>query len=136
MTTREPYRILVTGMRGKHADDTLPLHHRDIVVSALTVVVAWGARDGRKVVIVHGKCHKGGVDLVAEQWAQDVGVATEPHPADWGKGRGAGNVRNGEMVALGADVCLAFPGPTSTGTWDCLKQAARAGIPGRVYPLI
>jgi hypothetical protein len=38
------------------------------------------------------------------------------------------------MVALGADICLAFPGPGSIGTWHCIKAAANAGIPVRIYP--
>lgn len=40
----------------------------------------------------------------------------------------AGNYRNAEMVAAGADVCLAFPLGRSTGTRDCMRRAEAAGI--------
>jgi len=32
------------------------------------------------------------------------------------------------MVALGAKLCIGFPGPRSRGTWDCLEKATNAGI--------
>jgi hypothetical protein len=38
------------------------------------------------------------------------------------------------MVGLGADLCLAFPLPGSTGTPHCVGLARAAGIPVRVYP--
>jgi hypothetical protein len=40
----------------------------------------------------------------------------------------AGNYRNTEMVAAGADLCLAFPLGRSTGTRDCMRRAKAAGI--------
>lgn len=64
--------------------------------------------------------------------------------ADWDRlGKRAGPERNGRMVAEAVRqkeegntvVCFAFPTRTSKGTWDCLRQAARNGIQGRVVPL-
>lgn len=72
-----------------------------------------------------------GADTLASQWARSRGVAEDPHPALWyprpGKlDRGAGFKRNAEMAALGADVCIAFPG--GNGTADMCSRAAASGI--------
>jgi hypothetical protein len=83
-------------------------------------------------------------------------VVAEPHPADWDScGPGcvlgdtahrraaaraaklgrpvwcprAGRRRNGEMVAAGADVALAFCLDDSPGTLDCMGRAKAARIP-------
>lgn len=48
--------------------------------------------------------------------------------ADWDSfGNGAGPERNGRMVRQ-AVVLLAFPGPASKGTWDCVRQAQDYGL--------
>lgn len=127
----EAYRILVTGAREATAEQD------DFVVSVLYVAAMPHLQLGREVIIIEGRCPKGGVDRAAERWAKSAkGVIDEPHPADWNKhGRAAGNIRNTEMVRTGAHICLAFPGPKSTGTWDCLTKAGKAGIHVRIYPL-
>ena len=62
-----------------------------------------------------------------------LGYGAARHPADWDKhGKAAGMIRNREMVALGADICLAFPIGRSPGTRACIREAQRAGIPVRV----
>lgn len=124
-------RVLVTGTRDTTAtQDTF-------VARTLARVCGEALGNGRPVVIVEGRCPKGGVDRAAQRWAESTpGVTDEGHPADWKQyGKRAGMIRNGEMVHAGADICVAFPGPGSIGTWDCLKKAAAAGIAGRVYPL-
>lgn len=124
-------RILITGAR-----KTTP--QQDAYVQATLDAIAGRAlTHGRSVTIVHGQCHTGGVDLAAETWAErTVGAEHEPHPADWQRyGKAAGMIRNREMVSLDADICLAFPGPESRGTWDCLTRAAKNGIHVRIYPL-
>lgn len=83
-------------------------------------------------VIVHGAGR--GADSLAEQAARDLGLATEPHPANWARfGRSAGPRRNGDMTAVGADLCLAFrlEGP-SPGTDDMIRRCRAAGIPVRL----
>lgn len=81
------------------------------------------------LVVVHGDCPTG-ADAMAQSFCEFLGVPTERHPADWSKyGRGAGPIRNQEMVDLGADLCLAFPLPGSRGTANCMKLARAAGIP-------
>lgn len=104
-------------------------------------------------VLCHGAAR--GADDLLRRVAEGLGIPTEAHPAQWNQHdancppshqgqqtcRMAGHRRNGQMVGLGADVCLAFPthgiqlapgeNPqnTSRGTWDCATKAKDAGIP-------
>lgn len=91
--------------------------------------------------VVHGAWPHG-ADAIADQWAtekQQAGADVHPeqHPANWGRyGRRAGPIRNGEMVAAGADLCVAFfqPGADNWGTSNCVKQARKARIRVVPYP--
>jgi hypothetical protein len=86
----------------------------------------------RVVVVVHGAAR--GTDKLAERAARAFGMATEAHAADWeAHGKRAGFIRNAEMVALGADLVLAFykQGAGNKGTGHCAKLAEKAGIPVR-----
>jgi YspA, cpYpsA-related SLOG family len=117
-------RILVTGSR------TWTDPH--IIFGAL--VDAWndiGAPDD--VVLVTGAAR--GADQLAETvWTTDLHRPVERHPADWTRlGKRAGLVRNGHMVTLGADICLAFIRDNSRGATSCAAMAERAGIPVRRY---
>lgn len=77
--------------------------------------------------IVHGQCPSG-VDQCASNWAWRKKVLAEPYPADWDThGRAAGPIRNSAMAALGADLCIAFPG--GKGTADMAAKAAKHRIP-------
>jgi hypothetical protein len=141
----DPFRVLVTGARKTTLDQDAHVRH------ILKRVTADARCSGRLVVVIEGECPHDrvdcaaglldcphhSVDLAARRWAEAEQRATvEPHPGDWHQhGRATGPIRNAEMVATGADICLAFPGDDSVGTWDCVKKAARAGIVGRVYPL-
>ena len=120
-------RILVTGWRD------WPLGAAGFIESALSA--AWPAGlDPGQLVVVHGRCPYGGVDLYADRWARTCQVPIEEHPADWARhGKAAGMLRNSEMVKPGADLCLGFPGPGSRGTWDCLRKAVDAGIRTEIY---
>jgi hypothetical protein len=123
------YRILVTGSR----DWTdVPA-----VYDALAQAVAEAPH--RSAVIVHGACPKG-ADAIARLWIRmrpvEWGrrVSAEAHPADWDTwGKAAGFRRNAAMVALGADLCLAFykQGAGNRGTDHCARLAEKAGIPVR-----
>lgn len=110
-------RILITGSRTW--DDI------NAVRDALTTELV-GADD--PITIVHGACPRG-ADDIADWIAQMAYFDIERHPADWDKlGKRAGFVRNAEMVALGADVCLAFIRDGSKGATHTADLAEKAGI--------
>jgi SLOG family YspA-like protein len=119
-----PYRILVTGSRAWDAEGTL----RQALIAARMAVVP----EDDDLIVVHGAC-PAGADAMADTWAKDYGFQAERHPADWSAGKGAGFIRNAEMVALGADVCVAFykQGAGNKGTDHCATLAGKAGIPVR-----
>ena len=117
-------RVIVTGWR------SWPIERRGFIWDELDSLwsrfnVAW---EPNKFVIVHGQCPYGGVDLHADNWAQVQRQGWERYPAERRNGRLLGPERNAKMVALGARLCIGFPGPGSRGTWDCLEKATNAGI--------
>lgn len=83
-------------------------------------------------VLVSGNCPTG-ADEIAETYARLNGYSVELHPVVWRPygiyNPHAGHARNSEMVALGADVCLAFIRDGSPGASDCARKAEAAGIP-------
>jgi hypothetical protein len=85
-------------------------------------------------VIVSGACPTG-ADKMCEDWAStQPDEEVERHPADWKKyGRGAGPIRNTEMVRLGADLCIAFIKNNSKGASHTARIAQKAGIPTTIY---
>lgn len=137
----EPTRIIVTGSR--RFDSSRETLQQDFVRTTLERVMLPLVSDESVVVLVEGECPCGGVDQVAREWGERVGVAlsgrltVEPHPADFKRlGVQAGPIRNRLMASLGARMCLGFPlGKSSRGTWGMLQEAADAGIACRVYPL-
>jgi hypothetical protein len=111
------HRILITGSRNWTDEKTL--------YAALNLQLMLHGKD---MIIVHGAAH--GADSLAAKWASANRIKQEQYPAQWRRyGKGAGPIRNQEMVDLGADVCLAFPMPGSVGTLHCMRIAAKAGIP-------
>lgn len=129
-----PYRVLVTGSRDW---SNVP---RVIGHTVNAAIMMWVRQPGRRVVFVHGGCPTGvdaAVDRILtlnrdESWAALCTV--ERHPARWASlGRSAGPRRNAEMVAAGADVCLAFIRNGSRGATHCADLAEKAGIPTRRF---
>jgi hypothetical protein len=113
----DPYRLLVTGSRDWDDEESVRFE-----IAGMTMCHAG-------LVIVHGACPTG-ADSFAAKVARDVGIRQEPHPADWQKyGKSAGYRRNAEMVALGADACVAFIRGGSRGATHCADLAEKAGIP-------
>lgn len=121
-----PYRVLVTGSRDWTDAETIRRN----------LIGVTGHLDAlRRVVVIDGACPKGGADDIAHKEAKSLGWGTERYPAeDFGSWPFCGPLRNAHMVSLGADVCLAFPGPNSSGTWDCVKKANAAGIRVIIVP--
>jgi hypothetical protein len=114
--TAETYRVIVCGSRDWQ--DSRRIRDRLLFLP-------------EHATIVHGDAR--GADSIADGWAKISGFAIEPHPADWERhGKRAGPIRNEEMAALGADICIAFWDGTSTGTADMLKRAEAHGIPTEV----
>lgn len=112
-------RILITGSRHWRDRDTI----RRAIVDTID---RWTADGGcGYVTVVHGGAR--GADTIAGEIARELRCVVEVHPADWQRyGRAAGPIRNAEMVALGADVCLAWHR-------GCMRLAEQAGIPVKVY---
>lgn len=89
----------------------------------------------RDVTLVHGAYR--GLDKIAERVARSLGFKTEPHPADWTTHKKrAGPIRNSAMVIRMRELralryechVFAFPLSDSSGTWDCVNKAKRAGF--------
>lgn len=124
---RPAWRVIVTGSREYES--------RATVWNALSDELVHAEFLGVPMVVVEGQCPHGGADLIAQQWAEAArgtrrDVWHDPFPANWkALGKRAGPFRNQRMVDAGANICLAFPLPSSRGTWDCVRRAEEAGIP-------
>lgn len=111
-------RILITGSRTwtniGTVGDALLHATRDDVEGAHTVV--------------HGAAV--GADEIAHSLALQFGWKTEAYRPDYiHHGGRATHIRNDRMVALGADLCLAFIRDRSPGATSCMTKAHRKGIP-------
>lgn len=119
-------RILVTGSRDWTAITQLEFQLRITCAKYLPSAI----------VIVHGDCPRG-ADRLAANWASRHGLRSEAHPAVWRPAgvydRAAGFKRNAEMVALGADICLAFIKDGSKGATHTADLAEKAGMPVRRF---
>lgn len=116
-------RVIVCGSRG--------WHDRKLIADTLfDVVDKYGWRFPEPT-IVHGGAR--GADRLAADEAGKLGLLVEAHPADWQKhGKKAGPIRNEEMAALGAGLCVAFWDGRSTGTMDMIARAATHRIPVQI----
>ena len=78
-------------------------------------------------VVVHGAAR--GVDQMAGEWAIELGLAVDAHPADWNNlGKRAGYVRNAEMVKI-ADCAIFVWDGKSKGTRHSIRLVHDKGIP-------
>lgn len=123
------FRIIIAGGRNRHVPSDI--YQIKIVVNG--IFNTYGPKNVN-ITIVQGGCPTG-IDELARSYAEEEGLEIETHEADWSKGRSAGPIRNHVMAALGADLCLAFPGADSPGTKSMIREAERAGIPTRVFPI-
>lgn len=110
-------RVIITGSRDWRNSELI-----DLALSQLP----------KDSIIVHG-CATG-ADAIARSLALSLGLKVEDHWPDYVNYdfAAANKRRNQEMVNAGADLVLAFPTPSSRGTWDCVRRAKNAGIPVRV----
>lgn len=136
----DPYRLLITGSRD--------WDNEAAITKPLTALLATTTFSGKTLILIHG-AHPTGADAIANNWAEwhrhhGARIEIERHRADWRThGLAAGPIRNREMVAAGADACLAYIGPCrkrscgrpkphgSHGAMDCADAAEAAGIPVR-----
>lgn len=120
-------RVIISGTR-----EELSAEDREIVIDVLASYLE------RATEIGVGDCPTG-IDALARGFArahQRKGLpVVRTFLANWREfGRKAGPLRNGEMVRWANEldtiqgVLLAFPGPTSRGTWDCVRKARAAGL--------
>jgi hypothetical protein len=123
--TDKPYRVLVTGSTNWDDIETL--------WAALDAEFDHAQAAGRNVIVIQGGAN--GADMLAKNWVLrnlKAGVMPETHPARWCDhgvyNPQAGRARNRRMVALGADVCLAFIRNGSAGATHCARLAEEAGI--------
>lgn len=88
---------------------------------------------GKPAALIHGAAR--GADTLAGQAAQRLGIPVEEYPADWrGNGKGAGPIRNRQMLDTGADYVIAFKDAFDTtlrkgGTENMIRIAREAGVP-------
>lgn len=104
----------------------------------LSIVCALSRYIGRDdVTIMHGAASRKdpatgeeiSADMIADDVARKLGLRVEAYPADWGRhGRGAGIVRNGEMLDRRPDLVMAFQRDGSSGTQDAIDGATARGI--------
>ena len=123
-------RVLITGSR-MWGDPPLI---RQAILNALS------GQPGTDHTIIHGNAV--GADSMADAVARSLNLSIEVHPARWAEHQDnckpscksekrcvrAGHVRNAEMVASGADICLAFIENDSRGATGCARMAEAAGI--------
>ena len=113
LKNKKDFRLVVAGSRD--------FNNYDMLCSALDEVIG-ELKAEYNVTIVSGTAN--GADKLGEKYAEKHGLKIERHPANWGRyGRGAGPIRNAEMVKS-SDGVIVFWNGESTGAKniiDCAK---------------
>lgn len=78
--------------------------------------------------LIHGGAE--GADTMAGEWAKNNNIQVFKYKANWIKhSLSAGPIRNQEMLDKEKpDLVIAFPSPTSRGTYDLIRRAQLMGI--------
>lgn len=86
------------------------------------------------IVMMHGAAR--GVDSIAGEWAEFVGIPCVEFPAEWDKyGKSAGYRRNRQMLEEGKpDWVIAFPGGRGTEMMVDLAKKAKVKVHVIDYP--
>jgi transcriptional regulator GlxA family with amidase domain len=114
--------------------------HRQVVWENFRVMLSRYQVDPHDVTVISGTA--AGADVMCESVAEAYGMTVERHPAKWNEHdaecppehaglavcKRAGYRRNAEMVATGADLCMAFIRDNSKGATMCADLAEKAGI--------
>lgn len=90
----------------------------NLIVETMLLFVA--KLNTEEKILLHGTAK--GVDTQAANYAKKLGWEVKPFKPDWSIGNHAGLNRNSDMVNYGPDFGIFIPGPTSTGTYDCLQK--------------
>lgn len=85
----------------------------------VTLVVSGGAR---------------GADSLGEEWAEAYGIKTLIFKADWSKGKGAGFLRNIDIIA-NCDAVIAFWDGRSPGTAHSVQLAKNVNKPLKIIKI-
>ncbi len=81
--------------------------------------------DDEDVTFVTGMAY--GADQLPLYWEHLSNVTVEKYPAKWDEhGRGAGHIRNQQMLDTGIDLVIAFKG--GVGTADMVRRAKKANV--------
>lgn len=82
--------------------------------------------------IIHGAAR--GADTLGGRYGRETGIDVTEFPADWRAfGKGAGHIRNRQMLEYGVDLVLAFPG--GRGTQNMIDQSIKAGVETRIIEI-
>jgi hypothetical protein len=119
--TAEVKRVCVFGSR------VFTFPHRSLILATLDAFsedLDWAPDN---TVLVNGSA--AGVDALAKKWAEDMLIEVDRFPAEWGWGKGAGPIRNSEMVKSGIDFALGFKCMmNSPGTSDMRRKCLAANV--------
>ena len=75
-----------------------------------------------------------GADRLSSEVGEELHLGVHEVPAQWNMyGKGAGPIRNAEMLKMAPDVVLAFWDGKSKGTKNMMVHAHRAGVPVKVF---
>ena len=109
-------KVLITGDRDWTDIESIRAWLAKLQDWGYTTVIEGGAR---------------GADRIAESEARKMGMKVIEIPADWGRyGKGAGAIRNQEMLELKPDLVVAFHSDLerSKGTADMVRRARKEGV--------
>lgn len=117
-------RVLITGSRQWKPETLVP-----------RIIAAFAAFDVNihRLTIITGGAK--GADEAAAMVAERLGANLYTFPAEWdyyrslGRPKAAGVLRNAEMLnTIPPDLVLAWPLPSSKGTWDMVNLAHKRGF--------
>ena len=109
-------KVLITGDRDWTDIETIRAWLSKLQDWGCTIIIEGGAR---------------GADKIAGSEARRMGMKVIEVPADWSRyGKGAGLIRNQEMLELKPDLVVAFHSdlPRSKGTTDMVRRARKEGV--------